>query len=156
MQEIVHGLDGVFQAQEDHEKNKDHQPGSSIGKKNKAILQKRAADDGSETSTSAAAGAVIEQIQLQQQLDDLRDEICRKFPAKPGEKNTWDKILEERDTRIAAKAEREKQEKIDAEERAERRKAMLIQVAQGAVVLIVLAGISGFLYWAATSGPAVQ
>jgi hypothetical protein len=156
VQEIVHGLDGVFQAQEDHEKNKDHQPGSSIGKKNKAILQKRAADDGSETSTSAAAGAVIEQIQLQQQLDDLRDEICRKFPAKPGEKNTWDKILEERDTRIAAKAEREKQEKIDAEERAERRKAMLIQVAQGAVVLIVLAGISGFLYWAATSGPAVQ
>ena len=99
---------------------------------------------------------MIEQIQLQQQLDDLRDEICRKFPAKPGEKNTWDKILEERDTRIAAKAEREKQEKIDAEERAERRKAMLIQVAQGAVVLIVLAGISGFLYWAATSGPAVQ
>ena len=156
MQEIVHGLDGVFQAQDDHEKNKDHQPGSSIGKKNKAILQKRASDDGSETSTSAAAGSVIQQIQNEEALDDLRDEICRKFPAKPGEKNTWDKILEERDTRIAAKAEREKQEKIDAEERAERRKAMLIQVAQGAVVLIVLAGISGFLYWAATAGPAVR
>tara|TARA_R110002012_G_C11459529_1_gene592636 strand:+ start:261 stop:701 length:441 start_codon:yes stop_codon:yes gene_type:complete len=146
----------VFQAQDDHEKNKDHQPGSSIGKKNKAILQKRAADDGSETSTSAAAGAVIEQIQIQQQLDDLRDEICRKFPAKPGEKNTWDKILDEREKRIAAKAEREKQEKIDAEERAERRRYMLIQLAQGVAVLVVIAGISAFLYWAATAGPAVR
>ena len=156
MQEIVHGLDGVFHAQDEHEKNKDHKAGSSIGKKNKAILQKRAADDGSETSTSAAAGAVIEQIQIQQQLDDLRDEICRKFPAKPGEKNTWDKILEERENRIAAKAEREKQEKIDAEERAERRKAMLIEVAKGLAVAAIAGGIGWFLWWAATYGPAVR
>ena len=156
VQEIVHGLDGVFSAKDQHDQNENRDPGSSISKKNKAILQKRAADDGSETSTSAAAGAVIEQIQLDEQIDDLRDEINRKWPAKPGEKTTWNKILEERDRRIAALAEREKQEKIDAEERAERRKAMLIQLAQGAVVLIVLAGISGFLYWAATAGPAVR
>ena len=156
VQEIMHGLDGVFHAKDQHDQNKDHQPGSSIGNKNKAILQKRAADDGSETSTSAAAGAVIAQLQLQQQLDDLRDEICRKWPAKPGEKNTWDKILEERDKRIAAKAEREKREKIDAEERAERHKAILMEIAKGLSVVAIAGGIGTFLYWAATSGPAVR
>ena len=156
MQEIVHGLDGVFQAKDQHDQNKDRDPGSSIGKKNKSILQKRAADDGSETSTSAAAGAVIEQIQLDQQLDDLRDEINRKWPAKPGEKTTWNKILEERDKRIAAKEEREKQEKIDAEERAERRKVILIEVAKGLFVIAIAGGLFTFLYWAATYGPAVR
>jgi len=156
VQEIVHGLDGVFQAKDQHDQNKDRDPGSSIGKKNKSILQKRAADDGSETSTSAAAGAVIEQIQLDQQLDDLRDEINRKWPAKPGEKTTWNKILEERDKRIAAKEEREKQEKIDAEERAERRKVILIEVAKGLFVIAIAGGLFTFLYWAATYGPAVR
>ena len=46
VQEIAHGLDGLFQAKEQHENNKDHKAGSSIGKKNKSILQKRARDDG--------------------------------------------------------------------------------------------------------------
>ena len=67
VQEIAHGLDGLFHAKEQHEKNKDHNAGSSIGKKNKSILQKRARDDGSETSMSSAAAAVIEKKQLDQQ-----------------------------------------------------------------------------------------
>jgi hypothetical protein len=119
-------------------------------------LQKRAKDDGGDESISAAAAAVIEQKQLDQQIADLRDEINRKWPSKPGEKSTWDQILAEREKRIAEKKERERREKIEAEERAERRKAMLIQLAQGIVVLAVVAGISSFLYWAATQGPAVQ
>ena len=156
VQEIVHGLDGVFQAQDDHEKNKNHKPGNSIGEKNKSILQKRVADDGSETSTSAAAAAVIEAKQLQVQLDDLKAEINSKWPSKPGEKSTWDQILEEREKRIAAKKEREKQKKIDAEERAERRKAILIEVAKGLAVAAIAGGIAWFLWWAATYGPAVR
>ena len=156
MQEIVHGLDNVFHAQDEHEKNKNHKPGSSIGEKNKSILQKRAKDDGSDESISAAAAAVIEKRQLDQQISDLKDEINRKWPSARGEKSTWDQILDEREKRIADKKERAKQEKILAEERAERRRYMLIQLAQGIVVLAVVAGISSFLYWAATSGPAVQ
>ena len=78
VQEIAHGLDGLFQAKEQHENNKDHKAGSSIGKKNKSILQKRAKDDGSETSMSSAASAVIEEKQLKQQLDDLKTEINNK------------------------------------------------------------------------------
>tara|TARA_R100000655_G_scaffold782_1_gene3222 strand:+ start:1689 stop:2225 length:537 start_codon:yes stop_codon:yes gene_type:complete len=155
VQEIVHGLDGVFHAQDEHEKNKSHKPGSSIGEKNKSILQKRAKDDGSETSMSASAAAVIESRQLETQLSDLREEINRKWPSKPGEKSTWDQILAEREKRIAAKKEREKQEKIEAEERAERRKAMLIEVAKGLAVAAVAGGIGWFLWWAYTSGPAV-
>ena len=156
VQEIAHGLDGLFHAKEQHEKNKDHNAGSSIGKKNKSILQKRARDDGSETSMSSAAAAVIEQKQLEQQLNDLKDEINRKWPTKVGEKTTWDLILDESKKRIADKKEREKQEKIDAEERAKHRKEILIEVAKGLAVLVIAGGISLFLYWAATSGPAVR
>ena len=156
MQEIVHGLDGVFSAQDEHEKNKDHKAGSSIGAKNKSILQKRAKDDGGDDSISSAAAAVIEKKQLDQQISDLKDEINRKWPSKPGEKSTWDQILEEREKRIADKKERAKQNKIDAEERAERRKAILIEVAKGLAVAAIAGGIAWFLWWAATYGPAVR
>ena len=156
VQEIAHGLDGLFHAQEQHEQNKERDPGSSIGAKNKSILQKRAADDGSETSMSAAAAAVIEQKQLQQQLDDLKEEINRKWPTPPGEKSTWDQILVERDKRIADKKERERLEKIRAEERAERNKRILFEVAKGLIVVVIAGGIGWFLWWAATSGPAVR
>jgi len=156
VQEIAHGLDGLFQAKEQHEKNKDHKAGSSIGRKNKSILQKRAKDDGSETSMSSAAAAVIEEKQLKQQLDDLKTEINSKWPSKPGEKSTWDLILEEREKRIADKKKREKQEKIDAKERAEHRKAILFEIAKGLAVIVIAGGIGWFLYWAATSGPAVS
>jgi ferric-dicitrate binding protein FerR (iron transport regulator) len=156
VQEIVHGLDGVFHAQDEHKKNKDHKPGNSIGEKNKSILQKRAKDDGSDESISAAASAIIEKKQLDQQLSDLKDEINRKWPSKPGEKSTWDQILAEREKRIAEKKERARQDKIDAEERAERRKAILIEVAKGLAVAAIAGGIAWFLWWAATYGPAVR
>ena len=155
VQEIAHGLDGLFQAKEQHEQNKKHDPGSSIGKKNKSILQKRARDDGSETSMSSAAAAVIEKKQLDQQLNDLKDEINRKWPTKVGEKTTWDLILEERKKRIADKKERERKEKIEAEERAEKRKELLLELAKGLAVVAIAGGIGWFLWWAATSGPAV-
>jgi hypothetical protein len=156
VQEIVHGLDGVFSAQDEHEKNKNHKPGSSIGQKNKSILQKRAKDDGGDESISSAAAAVIEKKQLDQQISDLKDEINRKWPSAQGEKSTWDQILAEREKRIADKKERAKQDKIDAEERAERRKAMLIEAAKGLAVAAVAGGIAWFLWWAATHGPAVR
>lgn len=156
VQEIAHGLDGLFQAKEQHENNKNHKAGSSIGRKNKSILQKRAKDDGSETSMSSAAAAVIEEKQLKQQLDDLKAEINSKWPSKPGEKSTWDLILEEREKRIADKKKREKQEKINAEERAEHRKVILFEIAKGLAVIVIAGGIGWFLYWAATSGPAVS
>ena len=155
VQDIAHGLDGLFQAKEQHENNKNHKPGSSIGQKNKNILQKRAKDDGSETSMSSAAAAVIEEKQLKQQLDDLKEEINSKWPSKAGEKTTWELILDERKKRIADKKEREKQEKIEAEERAERRKVILIEITKGLIVIIIAGSIGWFLWWAATSGPAV-
>ena len=105
---------------------------------------------------SSAAAAVIEKKQLDQQLSDLKDEINRKWPTKPGEKSTWELILEERDKRIADKKEREKQEKIESEERAEHRKEVLIEIAKGFAVIIIASGIGWFLWWAATSGPAVR
>jgi ferric-dicitrate binding protein FerR (iron transport regulator) len=152
----MHSVDGILHAKDEHEKNKDHKPGSSIGEKNKAILQKRAGDGGDSTSLSSSAASVIEAKQLDQQIQDLKAEINSKFPSKPGEKSTWDQILEEREKRIAAKAEREKQEKIDAEDRAERRKAILIEVAKGLAVAAIAGGIAWFLWWAATYGPAVR
>ena len=156
VQEIAHGIDGLFHAKEQHDQNKDHDPGSSIGKKNKSILQKRAKDDGSETSMSASAAAIIEQKQLDQQLDDLKSEINSKWPSKPGEKSTWELILDERKKRVAEKKERERLEKIEAEERAERRKAILLELAKGLAVAAIAGGIGSFLWWAATSGPAVK
>ena len=152
VQEIAHGIDGLFHAKEEHEKNKDHEAGSSIGRKNKSILQKRAKDDGSETSMSASAAAIIERKQLDQQLDDLKNEINRKWPSAPNEPTTWDLILKEREKRVAAKKERERLEKIEAEERAERRKKLLLELAKGLIVATIAGGIGTFLYWAAQQG----
>jgi len=152
IQEIAHGIDGLFHAKEEHEKNKDHEAGSSIGKKNKSILQRRAKDDGSETSMSASAAAIIEQKQLDQQLADLKAEINRKWPSAPKEPTTWDLILKEREKRVAAKKERERLEKIEAEERAERRKKLLLELAKGLIVAAIAGGIGTFLYWAAQQG----
>lgn len=156
VQEIVHGLDGVFSAQDAHEKNKNHKAGSSIGAKNKSILQKRAKDDGADDSISSAAAAVIEKKQLDQQIADLKDEINRKWPSAPGEKSTWDQILDEREKRIADKKERARQERILAEERAERRQKILIEIVKGLAVASIAGGIAWFLWWAYTSGPAVR
>ena len=156
VQEIVHGIDGVLHAQDEHEKNKNHKPGSSIGQKNKSILQKRAKDDGGDESISSAAAAVIEKKQLDQQISDLKDEINRKWPSGPNEKSTWDQILEEREKRIADKKERARQEKILAEERAARRQRILLEVGKGMAVLLIAGGIVWFLWWAATYGPAVR
>ena len=156
VQEIMHSVDGILHAKDQHDQNKDRQPGSSIGAKNKSILQKRAKDDGGDDSISSAAAAVIEKKQLDQQIADLKDEINRKWPSGPNEKSTWDQILEEREKRIADKKERARQEKIDAEERAERRKAILMEIAKGLSVVAIAGGIGTFLYWAATSGPAVR
>lgn len=155
VQEIAHGLDGIFHAKEQHDQNEAHEAGSSIGKKNKSILQKRAADDGSETSMSASAAAVIEKKQLDQQLSDLKDEINRKWPSAPKEPTTWDLILKERESRVAEKKARELKEKLLAEERAERRKQILFEIGKGLIVAAIAGGIGMFLYWAATSGPAV-
>ncbi len=152
VQEIAHGIDGLFHAKEEHEKNKDHEAGSSIGRKNKSILQKRAKDDGSETSMSASAAAIIERKQLDQQLEDLKNEINRKWPSAPNEPSTWDLILKEREKRVAAKKERERLEKIEAEERAERRKKLLLELAKGLIVAAIAGGIGTFLYWAAQQG----
>ena len=105
---------------------------------------------------SAAAAAVIEEKQLKQELDDLRDEINRKWPVPVGEKSTWDLILAEREKRVAAKKEREKQEKILAEERREKRQKILIEISKGIAVLLIAGGIAWFLWWAYTSGPAVR
>ena len=146
----------MFHAKEQHDQNKAREAGSSIGKKNKSILQKRAADDGSETSMSASAAAIIEKKQLDQQLADLRDEINRKWPSGPKEPTTWDLILKEREKRVAEKKARDLKEKLLAEERAERRKAMLIEVGKGLAVAAIAGGIGWFLWWAATSGPAIK
>ena len=152
IQEIAHGIDGLFHAKEEHEKNKGHKAGSSRGKKNKSILQRRAKDDGSETSMSASAAAIIEQKQLDQQLADLKAEINRKWPSAPKEPTTWDLILKEREKRVAAKKERERLERIEAEERAERRKKLLLELAKGLIVAAIAGGIGTFLYWAAQQG----
>ena len=156
VQEIVHGLDGVFSAQDEHEKNKNHKAGSSIGAKNKSILQKRAKDDGGDDSISSAAAAIIEKKQLDQQISDLKYEINRKWPSGPNEKSTWDQILDEREKRIADKKERARQERILAEERAERRQTILIEIGKGMMVLLLAGGIVWFLWWAATHGPALR
>ena len=44
------------------------------------------------------------------------------------------------------KKKREKQEKIDAEERAKHRKEILIEVAKGLAVILIAGGIGWFLY----------
>ena len=146
IKEIGANLDQLFSSHEGAEKTKKKQAAKT---RREQILRIRTGEkDGGETSEAIAQ--ILGQKDQAIELKILADEINRKWPSKPGEKSTWDQILEQRQKLLKEKADaakRAKQKQIDD-------KAFLhkVLVESGKVVflLLVIAGIGWFLYYAST------
>ena len=63
------------------------------------------------------ANDIIAERELEKSLEGLKNEINRKWPAKGGNKTTWDLILEEREKRVKAKEERKRKLRLPPKKR---------------------------------------
>ncbi len=132
---------------EAHEKNIASKPTDAVAAKNQSILQKRTADGGGEDDLSTIVNEIDAQKRLERNIQDLADEINRRWPVPHGEKKTWDVILETRDQRKKEKEERLKKEREEAEARREAIKRWAIIFAQLAGIAIFAAAV-GYYIWA--------
>ena len=152
-------LDALFNHQEAHKKNKKKKHQSDRQSQNADTIRKRAGEEDSDdgdTSISAVASDIIAERELEKSLQGLKNEINKKWPAKGGNKSTWDLILEEREKRVKAKEERKKKAKIAAKEKAEHDKELyhkiLVEGGKGIIVLALIGAMAWFLIWAAQKG----
>jgi len=147
-------LDSLFNHQEAHKKNKKQ---SARQSQNADTIRKRAGEEDSDddTAISAVASDIIAERELEKSLENLKNEINRKWPAKGGGKPTWDLILEEREKRVKAKEEREKKARIAAKEKAEHNKQLrhkiLVEGGKAILILLLVSAMGWFLMWAATA-----
>ena len=151
-------LDALFNHQEAHKKNKKNKHQSARQSQNAETIRKRAGEEDSDddTAISAVANDIIAERELEKSLEGLKNEINRKWPAKGGNKSTWDLILEEREKRVKAKEERKKKAKIAAKEKAEHDKQLLhkilVEGGKAIIVLGLIGAMAWFLMWAAEKG----
>jgi predicted ArsR family transcriptional regulator len=122
---------------------------------NEKVVENRLGDeDGSPndpTSLAGAARAYVAHAEHEEAIKSLAKALNARFGP-----DTWDNIIKQQKQAIADAEKREKEAKLAAEERAERRQKYLIEFGKGLAVLAIAGGIGSFLYWAATSGPAVK
>ena len=106
LKEIVGGIDNLLSAQEAKPPKK-KKPKTRM----QQILRMRSgdADYDDETSISSVANDVLEARQQEEAIASLKKEIDRKWG-----QGTWDSIVDEREKRIAAKAEKKKKAKAAA------------------------------------------
>lgn len=144
-------LDAIFNSNKEVQKNKKAVDRSH----NEKVVENRLGDgDGSPddpTSLAGAARAYVAHAEHEEAIKSLAKALNARFGP-----DTWDNIIKQQKQAIADAEKREKEAKLAAEERAERRQKYLIEFGKGLAVLAIAGGIGSFLYWAATSGPAVK
>jgi hypothetical protein len=115
LKEIVGGIDNLLSAQETKPPKK-KKPKSRM----QQILRMRSGDEDydDETSISSVANDVLEARQQEAAIASLKKEIDRKWG-----QGTWDSIVDEREKRVAAKAEKKKKAKAAAAAKASEDKA---------------------------------
>ena len=150
IQEIGHGLENLFNAQQEHKKKQaKKQPDS----RQQQILRMRAGDADSDDSTSisSVANSVLLERQNQIQLESLAREIDIKFG-----NGTWKTILTERQKRIEQKEKAEALAKENRIKKAKADKAFWHKVAvEGSKAFFIIAALVGmvfFLMYAAEKG----
>ena len=149
IQSIGHALDGMFKAQEEHQKKTQKAKPST---RMQQVLRMRAGDEGydDETSISAVANAVLAEKQTARALENLATEIDNKWG-----KGTWQQILQQRKKLLAEKAASEQLIKENALRKKKDDKIfwhkVLVETGKVAIILVCAAVIIGFVYWAATA-----
>jgi len=150
VKQIGTALGDLFHNQEQHDKKKTTK---KKGPKTRMqqILHIRAGDDNydDDTSISAVATDVLEEKQNYLALQGLAKEVDAKWG-----KGTWATIKEEQAKRVKEHKEAAKKARKAAKEKAEEDKIfykkVAVEVGKALIVILVIAFISWFLYYAAT------
>ena len=156
VQEISHGLEDLWKAEQDHHENKKKPKKKPPKTRMEQVLRIRAGDgdEEDETSISSVANDVLVEKQNKLALEALAKEIDKKW----GE-GTWEQIQSERDKRIKARDERIEEAKKKAKAKAEHDRkllhSILVEGGKAAVIITVVVGMIYFLYWAAQKGGSV-
>lgn len=153
VKEIGNALGDLFHHQAQHDKNKKSPKKSKKPKtRMQQVLRMRAGDEDYDdnTSISAVANDVLAEKQNYLALQGLAKEIDAKWG-----KGTWASIKEEQAKRIKEHKEAKKKARIAAKEKAEEDKILYkkvaVEVGKALIVIVVLAGIAWFLFWAANT-----
>ena len=153
VQEISHGLEDLWKAEQDHHENKKKPKKEPPKTRMEQVLRIRAGDgdEEDETSISTVANDIMVEKNNKLALDALAKEIDKKW----GE-GTWQEIQTERDKRIKARDERIEEAKKKAKAKAEHDRkllhSILVEGGKAAVIIVVVVGMIYFLYWAAQKG----
>ena len=153
VQEISHGLEDLWKAEQDHHENKKKPKKKPPQTRMEQVLRIRAGDgdEEDETSISSVANDVLVEKQNKLALEALAKEIDKKW----GE-GTWGQIQSERDKRIKARDERIEEAKKKAKAKAEHDRkllhSILVEGGKAVVIVTVVLGMIYFLYWAAQKG----
>jgi len=146
--EISGHIDKIFSSAKDVK----HQSQASERSHNEDVVAKRIGEsDEDEASLSAVAQRYVHEQEHQEALRSLAKSLDKRF----GE-GTWSNIIAEQKKAVKAQAERRKAAKQAQEERVEFWKKVGTECLKGGFVILIAGGIGSFLYWAATSGPAVR
>ena len=151
--DIAHGIDNLFQAKEQHSKNKNKSQNKPKTRMQQ-VLRMRSGDQSydDDTAISAVANDVLEKKQIDRDLEILEREIDRKWGS-----GTWDSILDERKKRVREQKEKTKKRREAAKRKAEDDKEFYKTIASWAgQILIIISAVGGlvwFLIWAANRGP---
>jgi hypothetical protein len=143
LKEIVVGIDNLLSAQEAKPPKK-KKPKTRM----QQILRMRSGDEDydDETSISSVANDVLEARQQEVAIASLKKEIDRKWG-----QGTWDSIVDEREKRVAAKAEKQKKAKAVAAAKADENKefwdTILYWVVEASKLGAVLVVAGGIIYW---------
>jgi hypothetical protein len=143
LKEIVVGIDNLLSAQEAKPPKK-KKPKTRM----QQILRMRSGDEDydDETSISSVANDVLEARQQEVAIASLKKEIDRKWG-----QGTWDSIVDEREKRVAAKAEKQKKAKAAAAAKADENKefwdTILYWVVEASKLGAVLVVAGGIIYW---------
>ena len=154
IKDLGSSLEKLFDSHEGAEKKEKRKQAST---RRQQVLRMRAGDEGydDDTSISSVANQIIEQKNQALELKSLADEINRKWPSGPGEKPTWDQIIEQRQKLLKEKAEAKKRAKEAALQKKLDDKVfwhkVLVESGKVVFLLCFVAGIGWFLYYAASA-----
>lgn len=149
--QIGSALNDLFHNQDQHSKNSKKRTKRPKTRRQQ-VLRIRAGDKDydDDTSVSVVADDIITEKENYLALQGLAKEIDNKWG-----KGTWAAIKEEQARRVKKQKEARKKARIAAKEKAEEDKIfykkVAVEVGKALVIIVVLAGIAWFLFWAANA-----
>ena len=152
VQELSHSLQDLWHNEHQYSQAKKKPVTKKPKTRMEQVLRIRTGEtEVDETSISAVANDVLVERQNEIALKNLATEVDKKW----GD-GTWQTIVDEREKRIKAKEENAKKKKEAARLKAEHDRHLLKRILEeggkAVAIVLVIAGVVYFLYWAAQKG----